>query len=125
MQPTNTRRRMTAVAPAAPVVRAPVCGPPVLRFVMANGHLEIEDAVTAARLLEAQQRDWLAAEAEQAQLSKIYTVATLSKRLGISVRSVGDIIRDGRIRYTCCGAKNYRISELACREFLGDAPAAH
>ena len=86
--------------------------------------LEIEDAVTAVRLLEAQQRDRLAAEAEQAQLSKIYTVATLAKRLGISVRSVGTLIRDGRIRYTSCGAKLYRISELACREFLGDTPAA-
>lgn len=125
MQPSSTRRRVPAAAPVAPIAKAGATGPPVLRFVMANGHLEIEDAVTTARLLEAQQRDRLAAEAEQAQLSKIYTVATLAKRLGISVRSVGDIIRDGRIRYTCCGAKNYRISELACREFLGDAPAAH
>jgi excisionase family DNA binding protein len=97
----------------------------VLRFVLANGMLEIEDAVTTARLLEAQQRDRMAAEAEQAQLSKIYTVTTLAERLGISVRSVGALIREGRIRYTCCGAKNYRISELACREFLGDAPATH
>ena len=91
---------------------------------MANGHLEIEDAVTAVRLLEAQQRDRLAAEAEQAQLSKIYTVTTLAERLGISVRSCGEIIRNGRIRYVCCGAKNYRISEGAVRIFLGDTPAA-
>ena len=92
----------------------------MLRFTLANGMLEIEDAVTAVRLLEAQQRDRLAAEAEQAQLSKVYTVATLAERLGISVRTVGDMIRKGRIRYVCCGAKNYRISEVAVKEFLGD-----
>jgi excisionase family DNA binding protein len=120
MQPTTARRQVSA----APVAKTSAPGPPILRFTLANGMLEIEDAVTAVRLLEAQQRDRLAAEAEQAQLSKIYTIATLSKRLGISVRSVGDIIRDGRIRYVCCGAKAYRVSEIAVREFLGDAPAA-
>ena len=124
MQPTTTRRRVSAAAPAASVARAGAPGPPILRFTLANGHLEIEDAVTAVRLLEAQQRDRLAAEAEQAQLSKIYTVTTLAERLGISVRSCGEIIRNGRIRYVCCGAKNYRISEGAVRIFLGDAPAA-
>ena len=124
MQPTSTRRRVRDVA-ATPVVGAAASGLPLLRFTLVNGILEIEDAVTTVRLLEAQQRDRLAAEAEQAQLSKIYTVTTLAERLGISVRSCGEIIRDGRIRYVCCGAKNYRISERAVRVFLGDAPAAH
>ncbi len=125
MQPIPSRRRVSAAAPAAPVAGATASGPPILRFTLANGMLEIEDAVTVVRLLEAQQRDRLAAEAEQVQLSKVYSVTTLAKRLGISVRSVGDLLREGRIRYTRCGGKAYRVSELACREFLGDAPAAN
>lgn len=94
----------------------------MVRFTTANGLIEFEDAATTARLLEHEQTARLAAEAEQAALSTVYTVATLATRLGVSVRVVGDLIRDGRIRYTCCGQKAYRITERAVREFLGDAP---
>lgn len=92
----------------------------MVRFNLPTGSFSFEDPVTTARLLESELTIRLAAEAEQAQLSKVYSTATLAKRLGISLRSVGDLIREGRIRYTCCGAKNYRVSELAVREFLGD-----
>ena len=92
---------------------------------MANGLLVIQHPEFAAELLKNEQSARLAAEAEQAQLSKVYTVAQLAERLGISVRSVGDLLREGRIRYARCGGKAYRVTELACREFLGDAPAAH
>lgn len=95
----------------------------MVSFTTANGTIQFEDQVATLRILENEQALRLAAEAEQIQLSKIYSVTTLAKRLGISVRSVGDLIRDGRIRYTCCGAKNYRISELAVRQFLADIPA--
>ena len=92
----------------------------MVSFITTNGTIRFEDEAVTLEILKNEQDARLAAEAEQAHLSKIYSVTTLAKRLGISIRSVGDLIRDGRIRYTCCGAKNYRISELACREFLGD-----
>jgi hypothetical protein len=108
---------------------------PVLRFTMANGHLEIQDASTVVRLLENEQRQRLAAEAEQAALSVCYKVGglpdptkphngLLTERLGISQRSAEQLLRDGRLRYVCAGKKLYRVSEQACREFLGDLPPA-
>jgi excisionase family DNA binding protein len=36
----------------------------------------------------------------------------------MSQRSAYDLIREGRIRYACAGAKNYRVSELAVHEYL-------
>lgn len=95
----------------------------MVSFTTINGTIQFEDSTATLRMLESELTIRLAAEAEQAQLSKVYTTTTLAKRLGISVRSVGDLIREGRIRYTCCGAKNYRISELAVRQFLADMPA--
>lgn len=95
----------------------------MVSFTTINGTIQFEDSAATLRMLESELTIRLAAEAEQAQLSKVYTTTTLAKRLGISVRSVGDLIREGRIRYTCCGAKNYRISELAVRQFLADMPA--
>ena len=124
MQPISSRRRASTTAPAAPVAGvAPALAE--LHFIMANGLLVIQHPEFAAELLKNEQSARLAAEAEQAQLSKVYTVAQLAERLGISVRSVGDLLREGRIRYARCGGKAYRVTELACREFLGDAPAAH
>ncbi|RZK32958.1 MAG: hypothetical protein EOO61_16235, partial [Hymenobacter sp.] len=128
--PTSRRRVASAAPPATPVAGAVAPGPPVLRFVLANGMLEIEDAVTAVRLLESQQRDRLAAEAEQAALSVCYKVGgqpdptkpyngLLTERLGISQRSAEQLLRDGKLRYVCAGKKLYRVSELACRQFLG------
>ncbi|OGX81990.1 hypothetical protein BEN47_05055 [Hymenobacter lapidarius] len=92
-------------------------------FTTANGVLAFEDREAVLRVLAQEQTARLAAEAEQAALATIYTVATLATRLGISVRVVGDLLREGRIRYTCCGLKAYRVTELAVREFLGDAAA--
>lgn len=131
MQPTANRRRAATVAPAAPVA-GPVV--PVLRFHMPNGMLEIQDAATTVRLLENEQRERLAAEAEQAALSVCYRLSgepdnsqphggLLTRRLGISESTARALITDGRLRYTCAGKKNYRVSELAVREFLGDAPS--
>lgn len=94
----------------------------MVSFTTTNGTIQFEDSAATLRMLESELTIRLAAEAEQAQLSKVYSTITLAKRLGISVRSVGDLIREGRIRYTCCGAKNYRISELAVRQFLADIP---
>ena len=95
----------------------------MVSFTTINGTIQFEDPAATLRMLESELTIRLAAEAEQAQLSKVYSTTTLAKRLVISVRSVGDLIREGRIRYTCCGAKNYRISELAVRQFLADIPA--
>ena len=129
MQPNpNARRRAAPAAPAAEVAGTAV---PMLRFTMANGLLEIQDAATTVRLLENEQRVRLAAEAEQAALSVVYKVGglpdstkpfngLLTERLGISQRSAEQLLRDGRLRYVCAGKKLYRVSERACREFLGD-----
>lgn len=135
MQPTSTRRRVPAVAAATPVAGTTASGPPLLRFTLVNGMLEIEDAVTTVRLLEAQQRDRLAAEAEQVALSAVYVIGgeadeqlpyggLLTRRLRVSERTAYQLLRDNKLRYTCAGQKNLRISELAVREFLGDAPLA-
>ena len=134
MQPTATRRRAATAAPAAEVAGLPAPALSVLRFTMANGLLEIEDTATAVRLLENEQRQRLAAEAEQTALSTIYRLSgepdptrpyggLLTQRLDISERTAGELIRQGKLRYTCAGKKNYRVSELAVREFLGDAPS--
>lgn len=134
MQPTRPTRRRAAVAPpAAEVAGLSVPQLPVLRFHMPNGVLEIQDAVTTVRLLEQAQTAKLAAEAEQAALSVCYKVGgvpdpnkpfngLLTERLGISERTAFQLLRDGKLRYSCAGAKNYRCSERACREFLGDMP---
>ena len=140
MQPTTTRHHRVApraTAPAAPAVGlatpAPAHEVGVLRFTMANGLLEIHDAPTVVRLLEHEQAARLAAEAEQAALSVCYRLGgepdealphggLLTRRLGVSVRTAQQLIADGKLRYTCAGKKNYRISELAVRQFLGDAP---
>ncbi len=126
----TTRRRVAPATPAASVADAAV---PFLRFTMANGLLEIEDAATTVRLLEAQQRDRLAAEAEQAALSVVYRLSgeadasrpyggLLPRRLDISERTAYELLRTGELRYTCAGKKNYRVSERAVREYLGDMP---
>jgi len=131
MQPTTTRRRAATAVPAVPVA-----GPtaPVLRFTMANGLLEIEDAATTVRLLENEQRQRLAAEAEQAALSVCYRLSgepddtqphggLLTRRLGISESTARALITEGRLKYTCLGRKAYRVSEHAVRELLGHAPS--
>lgn len=134
MQPTTTRRRAAAAAPAAPVAGPAVPVLPVLRFHMPNGLLEIQDAATAVRLLENEQRQRLAAEAEQAALSVLYRLGgkpdesrpyggLLTRRLDVSESTARALITEGRLRYTCTGgSKGYRVSERAVREYLGDMP---
>jgi len=133
MQPTTTRRRAATAAPAVEVAGAALPILPVLRFHMPNGLLEIQDATTAIRLLENEQRARLAAEAEQTALSTVYRLSgefdescpyggLLTRRLDISLSTAYALITEGKLRYTCAGKKNYRVSELACREFLGDKP---
>jgi excisionase family DNA binding protein len=108
-------------------------GLPVLRFIMPNGVLEVEDAPTVVRILENEQRQRLAAEAEQAALAVVYRLSgepdptrpyggLLTLRLDISERTAGELIRQGKLRYTRTGQKCYRVSERAVREFLGDLP---
>ena len=103
----------------------------MVTFTTANGLLQFEDAATTARILEAQQRDRLAAEAEQAALSVVYRLSgesdptrpyggLLTQRLDISERTAYELLRSGQLRYTCAGKKNYRVSERAVREYLGD-----
>jgi excisionase family DNA binding protein len=105
----------------------------VLKFTMANGLLEIQDATTAIRLLENEQRQRLAAEAEQAALSVCYRLSgepdnsqphggLLTRRLGISESTARALITEGRLKYTCLGRKAYRVSESAVRSLLGDTP---
>jgi hypothetical protein len=105
----------------------------MVTFTTANGHLQFEDAATTARLLEHEQRARLTAEAEQSALSVVYRLSgepdpsrpyggLLTARLDISLSTAYALITEGKLRYTCAGKKNYRVSELAVREFLGDAP---
>lgn len=92
----------------------------MLRFITQNGRLEIEDSALVAELLKNQQVVDAKARAEAAELSKAYSVKSLAERLEISKRSAYELIRRGHIRYVCAGAKNYRVSEQAVREFMGD-----
>ncbi|MVN78079.1 hypothetical protein GO988_17250 [Hymenobacter sp. HMF4947] len=127
------RRQVATATPATSVTGATITALPELHFTMANGLLVVRDAATVVTLLQNEQRARLAAEAEQAALSTVYRLSgepdesrpyggLLTRRLDISERTLGDLLRDGRLRYTCAGKKNYRVSELAVREFLGDAP---
>jgi excisionase family DNA binding protein len=131
--PAPITRRVVAATSAASVAGAAVPALPVLRFHMPNGLLEIQDAATAVRLLENEQRQRLAAEAEQAALSTVYCLSgepddsrphggLLTLRLNISERTAYELLRTGELRYTCAGKKNYRVSERAVREYLGDMP---
>ena len=106
----------------------------MVRFDLPTGTIQFEDAATTARLLEHAQASRLAAEAEQIALSTVYCLSglpdpsrphggLLTQRLFISERTAYDLLREGKIRYTCAGKKNYRVSELAVREFLGDKQA--
>lgn len=128
----HARHRAADAAPAAEVAGLAVPPLPVLRFTLANGLLEIQDAATAVRLLENEQRQRLAAEAEQAALSTVYRLGgepdesrpyggLLTRRLDISERTARALITEGRLKYTCLGLKGYRVSELAVRQLLGDA----
>ena len=87
-----------------------------------NGTIQFEDPVTTARLLEHEQAQRLAAEAEQAHLSKVYSVETLAVRLDISTRSAYDLVRTGKLGYCLCGKKLYRISERAVRRHEDGLP---
>jgi hypothetical protein len=129
----TSRRRADAAVPTSSVAGPAVPVLPMLRFHMPNGLLEIQDTATAVRLLENEQRQRLAAQAEQAALSTIYRLSgepdenrpyggLLTRRLDISLSTAYALLSEGNLRYTCAGKKNYRVSELAVREFLGDAP---
>jgi hypothetical protein len=98
---------------------------------MVNGILELQEPAYAIELLKNEQRQRLAAEAEQAALSIVYRLGgepdetlphggLLTRRLGISLRTAQQLLTDGRLAYTCLGRKAYRVTELACRVLLGD-----
>lgn len=106
----------------------------MVRFDLPTGTIQFEDAATTTRLLEHAQASRMAAEAEQKALSAVYCLSgkpdpscphggLLTQRLRISERTAYELLREGKIRHSCAGKKNYRVSELAVREFLGDAPA--
>ena len=136
MTPTpRARRRAAAAAPAAEVAGLAVPVLPVLTFQMANGVLQLQDAPLVQALLENEQRARLAAEAEQAALSVVFRLSgepdatrayggLLTQRLDISERTAYELLRTGQLRYTCAGKKNYRVSERAVREYLGDISPA-
>lgn len=82
----------------------------MLRLTYPDGTVaEAHDAAAESRLLEA------------ANTNRVYTVKTLAQRLDISETGAYNLIRNGEIRYVCAGKKNYRMSEKAVREYLGDA----
>lgn len=104
----------------------------MVRIDMPTGTIQFEDLATTVRLLEHEQAARLSAEAEQARLEAVYCTSgepdpnrphggLLTVRLNISERTAYELIRSGKLRYTCAGKKNYRVSERAVREFLGDA----
>jgi hypothetical protein len=107
----------------------------MLRFSFLGGEVTIEDKEATLRLLEHDiaTRNRAEAEAKERELalSVVYRVGgkpdparpwngLLTERLDISYRSACDLITEGRIRYACCGKKNYRVTELAVREYLQD-----
>ncbi|MDO7850407.1 helix-turn-helix domain-containing protein [Hymenobacter convexus] len=105
----------------------------MVRIDLPSATIQFEDAAATLRLLEHEQSARLAAEAEQMALSAVYCLSgapdpelpyggLLTRRLRISERTAYDLVREGKIRYTCAGKKNYRVSEMAVREFLGDTP---
>ncbi|MGI4738487.1 MAG: hypothetical protein ACRYG7_25240 [Janthinobacterium lividum] len=129
----TTRCRVAAATPAAMVAVPTVPALPELHFEMANGLLVVRDAAFVRGLLEQHQAAKLAAEAEQAALSTIYRLSgepdatrpyggLLTQRLDISLSTAYALIGEGKLRYTCTGKKNYRVSERAVREYLGDMP---
>ena len=133
MQPTSSRRRVPVAAPVAPVTGPTFHALSIVRLIMNNGVVEIEDPATAVRLMENEQRARLAAEAEQAALSVVYRLSgepddsrpfggLLTRRLDIGERTARALITEGRLKYTCLGVKAYRVSELAVRMLLGDKP---
>jgi excisionase family DNA binding protein len=135
MQPTpNNRRRVAAAASPAAAVAVDAPALSVLRFTMANGVLELQDAPLVQALLVNEQHQRLAAEAEQAALRVIYRLGgkpdptkphngLLTERLDISRRTAEQLLRDGKLRHTCTGdSKGYRVTERAVREYLGDIP---
>ena len=104
----------------------------MVRFDLPTGSISFEDAITTVRLLEHEQRARLAAEAEQTALSVVYKVTgkpdpsrpyggLLTKRLDISERTAYELVRSGKIHSTLAALKCIRVSELAVRQFLGDA----
>jgi len=131
MQSPTIRRRVAAATPAATVAGPVVPELPVLRFHMPNGLLEIQDAATVVALLKNEQAARLAAQAEQAALSTVYRLSgkpddsrpyggLLTRRLDISLSTAYELLNTGRLKFTCLGKKGYKVTELACRQFLGD-----
>ncbi|MCI1187867.1 helix-turn-helix domain-containing protein [Hymenobacter sp. DH14] len=81
----------------------------MLRIIYPDGSIaEAEGAESEQHLLD------------DASKRQAYTVKGLANRLNISERGAYDLVRNGEIRYVCAGKKNYRISELAVREYMGD-----
>jgi len=73
------------------------------------------------RMIELSAPEYGREKARQEELSKAYTIEEAATRLKVHPDTVYNWIKEGRIRYTITGGKKgYRISELACREFMGD-----
>jgi hypothetical protein len=134
MQSPAARRRIAIAAPATPVAGTATPLPP-MRFTMANGLLEIQDAAIVVELLKNQQAVEAQARADAIMQSVVYRVdgeanpnlpfnGLLTERLQISERSVRELIATGRLGYFCAAKKAYRSSERDVRRFEAGLPPA-
>lgn len=75
------------------------------------------------RMLQLAAEAYAKAKAEQEVLSKVYEVNTeLTQRLKMCRDSIYDAINDQKLDHVMVGKKKgYRITEAACRRFLGEA----
>lgn len=72
------------------------------------------------KMLVAAAETYATRKADQDALSKAYTVEEAAIRLRVCKETVYNLIDEKRIKFSTVGKKGYRITELACREFLGD-----
>jgi excisionase family DNA binding protein len=91
----------------------------IVTFTTANGILQFEDREMTARLLEFEIRATKEAEAEVKKRAQVYTIKELAKELNIGETAAYALIANGEIDYVCPGRKNYRVSEMAVRKYLG------
>jgi len=94
----------------------------MIRFITENGRLEFDDPALVERLLRNQQAVEAEAKAKAEALQKAYSVKGLAERLNISQNNAYELIREGKIGYCCCGAKNYRVSERDVQRFEDRLP---
>ncbi len=108
----------------------------MLRLITENGRIEIQNEALEMRLLEKHITAQAEAKAAQEMLSVSYRVdgepnadlpfgGLLTTRLQISERAARDLITDGRLAYSCVGAKKgYRVSERDVRKFEAEQTQA-